>query len=68
MAKMGENSASGKAEISVPACDYRRVLEMISSKWTVLVLHALEDGSKRYRQLERLIEDISQKMLTQTLR
>lgn len=67
-AKMGENVTDGKAEISVTACDYRRVLEMISSKWTVLILHALEDGSQRYRQLERLIEDISQKMLTQTLR
>jgi DNA-binding HxlR family transcriptional regulator len=58
--------ASG--DISQEDCLYRRVLELMESKWTVLVLHALDGGSQRYRQIEARIRDITQKMLTQTLR
>jgi DNA-binding HxlR family transcriptional regulator len=57
-----------KSDISDSACGYRRVLEIISSKWTVLVLHALDEGSKRYGEIGKRIEGVSQKMLTQTLR
>jgi DNA-binding HxlR family transcriptional regulator len=59
-------AASG--DISQEDCLYRRVLELMESKWTVLVLHALDGGSQRYRQIEARIRDITQKMLTQTLR
>ncbi|MDF2961636.1 MAG: HxlR family transcriptional regulator [Paenibacillus sp.] len=62
------NAAVIKPDISVSACGYRRVLEIISSKWTVLVLHALEDGRKRYGEIGKRIEGVSQKMLTRTLR
>jgi DNA-binding HxlR family transcriptional regulator len=34
----------------------------------VLVIYALADGTKRYSELQRQIEGVSQKMLTQTLR
>ncbi|CCQ95031.1 Transcriptional regulator, HxlR family [[Clostridium] ultunense Esp] len=64
MTKKAEN----KADVSVNACAYRRVLEIISSKWVVLVMHVLVEGSKRYGEIARRIEGISQKMLTQTLR
>jgi DNA-binding HxlR family transcriptional regulator len=57
-----------KPDISVSECDYRRGLDIISNKWTVLVIYALEDGSKRYGEIRRRIEGVSQKMLTQTLR
>ncbi|TDF97709.1 winged helix-turn-helix transcriptional regulator [Paenibacillus piri] len=57
-----------KPDISVTECAYRRVLEIISNKWTVLVIFALESGTNRYGEIRRRIADISQKMLTQTLR
>lgn len=57
-----------KPDISDKQCSYRRVLEVISSKWTVLVIAALAKGTMRYGDLRRRIEGISQKMLTQTLR
>ncbi|NIH78397.1 winged helix-turn-helix transcriptional regulator [Amycolatopsis viridis] len=50
------------------ACPARKVLERISDKWVTLVLAALGDGPKRYRDLTRIIAGASQKMLTQTLR
>jgi DNA-binding HxlR family transcriptional regulator len=55
-------------DISLKVCGYSRMLEIISSKWTVLVFYALENGSARYGEMGRRIEGISKKMLTQTLR
>ncbi|WP_248924441.1 winged helix-turn-helix transcriptional regulator [Paenibacillus hamazuiensis] len=57
-----------KPDISLSVCSYSKVLEIISSKWTALVLYALESGSIRYGEIRRRIEGISQKMLTHTLR
>jgi len=54
-------------EIESP-CHYRRALEVVSSKWTVLVFYELETGTKRYSDLKRRVEGVTQKMLTQTLR
>jgi DNA-binding HxlR family transcriptional regulator len=50
------------------ACPAREVLELIASKWTVLVVDALSAGAKRYSTLRQEIVGVSQKMLTQTLR
>ena len=49
-------------------CGSRKVLEIVTGKWTVLVLYALGERPLRYADLRRGIEGISQKMLTQTLR
>jgi DNA-binding HxlR family transcriptional regulator len=49
-------------------CDSRQALELISDKWTALVVYALVDGPRRHGELLRTIDGISQKMLTQTLR
>jgi len=43
-------------------------LELISDKWTILLIHALKRGTKRYSELQREIEGISQRMLIFTLR
>ncbi|MCH5583677.1 helix-turn-helix transcriptional regulator [Shimazuella sp. AN120528] len=63
-----KNVTAAKPEISVQKCSYMRVLEIVSSKWAVLIIAALADGTKRYGDLRRRIEGISQKMLTQTVR
>jgi DNA-binding HxlR family transcriptional regulator len=49
-------------------CATRQVLDLIADKWTVLIVHALADGTKRYSELRHLIEGVTHKMLTQTLR
>jgi DNA-binding HxlR family transcriptional regulator len=49
-------------------CASRRALELVSEKWTALVVYALVGGPKRHAELLRMIEGVSQKMLTQTLR
>jgi len=50
------------------ACPSRAILELIADKWTLLILPALKRGPVRNGDLMRLIEGVSQKMLTQTLR
>lgn len=50
------------------ACPTRQVLSRIADKWTTLIIGILEDGPKRFSEIQRGIEGISQKMLTQTLR
>lgn len=52
-----------------PDCPIRNVLARISSKWPMLVLFTLDrSGTLRFNALRRAMPDISQKMLTTTLR
>lgn len=50
------------------ACPTRQVINRIGDRWSLLVLYALEGGTLRFQQLRRVVEGVSQKMLTQTLR
>lgn len=49
-------------------CASRTVLDHVSSKWGVLILVALSDGTQRWSELRRRAEGISEKMLAQTLK
>lgn len=46
----------------------RQALELIADKWVVAVLYVLSGGTRRYGELQREIGEISQRMLTRTLR
>ncbi|MGH1402522.1 helix-turn-helix domain-containing protein [Acinetobacter tandoii] len=50
------------------ACPSREILEHLSSKWSLLVLHCLSEGVHRFSELKTKIEGISEKMLSQTLK
>ena len=57
------------AEYSDPSlCPVRNVLDQLGDKWSVLIITALAERPYRFGQLKREIGDISQRMLTQTLR
>jgi len=49
-------------------CPVRNVLDRISGKWHTLLISALADGPLRFGELKRALPDISQRMLTQSLR
>lgn len=52
-----------------PQCPIRNILARLSDKWSLLVLYTLvQTGVMRFGELRRAIPDISQKMLTVTLR
>ena len=49
-------------------CPVRDVMNQIAGKWSTLLLQALAERPYRFGELRRLVPDISQRMLTQTLR
>ncbi|MFB8790032.1 MAG: helix-turn-helix domain-containing protein [Potamolinea sp.] len=49
-------------------CPVERTLEVIGGRWKVLILRELFPGVKRFGQLHRALQGITQKMLTQQLR
>lgn len=49
-------------------CPSRSVFEHVTSKWAALVLIALADGPQRFGRLRILVEGVSEKMLSQSLR
>lgn len=53
----------------VPDCPIRNILARISDKWSLLVLYTLnQETVMRFNALQKSIPDISQKMLTITLK
>lgn len=57
-----------KADVYNGLCPSRQILELIGSKWSMLLLCSLRSGPMRTAELRRRLDGISQKMLTQTLR
>src|SRR5882762_7352709 len=51
-----------------PECQVRTILDRIADKWSLLVICILADGVRRFSELRREIDGISQRMLTLTLR
>lgn len=53
-----------------PDCPVRNVLARVADKWSLLLLHELQQRGlpMRFSELQRAVPDISQKMLTTTLR
>lgn len=49
------------------ACPSRSVLDHVTSRWGVLVLVALLEGTHRFSELRRKVAGVSEKMLAQTL-
>ena len=52
----------------LPACPVELTLLLISNKWKVLIIRDFLDGTKRFSELKRSINNISQKVLTSNLR
>ena len=50
------------------ACDLRDLLDRLADKWSLLVVELLGDSTRRFSDLRREIDGISQRMLTLTLR
>ena len=56
------------AELNFDNCPVRDMMQQIGGKWSTLMIEALSARPYRFGELRRKIPDISQRMLTQTLR
>lgn len=64
--KAEKDSSYGDAYCETCSC--RDVLDLVGSKWSVLVIGKLQERTHRFGELRRAVPGITQKMLTQTLR
>lgn len=55
-------------EGDLAACPVRDVIDRVGDKWSVLLLLELSGGPRRFMVLRRALPDISQRMLTKSLR
>ena len=55
------------ADVFVPNCPSRVLLDHVTSRWGVLVLVALSDGTMRWGEIRRRLQGVTEKMLAQTL-
>lgn len=60
-------AALARGDLFAQQCPSREVLKHVTSRWGVLVLVALLDGTLRFSDLRRKISGVSEKMLAQTL-
>lgn len=54
-----------------PACPVRNILARLCDKWALLVLYILDKSDKRsmrFKELKQFMPDITQRMLSMTLR
>ena len=57
-------------DVHFPECPIRNVIARFGDRWSILILLTLEPAKEpmRFKEIEQAIPDISQKMLTRTLR
>lgn len=65
---MGAMMVEFEGKVDSSKCPMRDVLDHIGDKWSSLLMVALGCRPHRFGELKRAVPDISQRMLTQTLR
>ena len=56
-----------RGNVLASACPSRQILNHLTSRWGALVLVSLHSGTKRFSELSRAIDGVSERMLTKTL-
>lgn len=56
-----------KLPSNLPACPVEVTLLLLSNKWTILILRDLFTGTKRFGELKKSLNGVSQKVLTANL-
>ena len=56
-----------RGNVLASACPSRQILQHLTSRWGALVLVSLHSGTKRFSELRRAIDGVSERKLTKTL-
>ncbi|WP_033217869.1 winged helix-turn-helix transcriptional regulator [Kitasatospora phosalacinea] len=65
--RVQELTGGPQPDVNSASCPSRGILEHVTSRWAVLVLTVLLDGTHRFSELRRTVGGVSEKMLAQTL-
>lgn len=57
----------GRGYVLAMQCPSRPILQHLTNRWGVLVMIVLMKGTKRFSEIRKEIEGVSERMLTQTL-
>ncbi len=57
-----------KKSLDKISCPIERVAQLLSDRWTILIVRDLLDNKKRFCELERSLEEISTRTLTTKLK
>lgn len=57
-----------KGRVLSKDCPSRAILNHLTSRWGVMVMIVLLDGTKRFGEIRREIEGVSERMLSETLK
>lgn len=75
MTTLPSSAAADPSDSSQPAdppqptgCPLTAALNAIGGKWNMICLYWLDSGTRRFNELQRLMPEISHKVLTATLR
>uniref|UniRef100_UPI00403F0762 winged helix-turn-helix transcriptional regulator n=1 Tax=Oceanobacillus sp. FSL W7-1293 TaxID=2921699 RepID=UPI00403F0762 len=52
----------------LPFCPVATTVDLIGNKWKLLIMRELLTGTKRFNEIHKAIDGISQKVLTENLR
>jgi DNA-binding HxlR family transcriptional regulator len=64
----GTSKSLGHMAGTDAGCEVRQILDRVADKWSLLVIVLLADRTRRFTELRREIDGISQRMLTLTVR
>src|SRR5580704_10196267 len=64
----GVTGGNQPGDVFDPNCPSRVLLDHVTSRWGVLVLVALSNGTMRWGEIRRWVKGVTEKMLAQTLR
>lgn len=57
-----------KKKKELPACPVATLVSLIGDKWKLLIIRNLKSRTLRFNELQRDLDGISQKVITETLR
>ena len=55
-------------DVYAAQCPCRAMLDLLANKWSALAIGTMEEGPQRFGELQRRLQGVSPKVLTQTLR
>ena len=63
-----DEAACDRNDVYAAACPCRDMLDLLANTWSALAIGALEDGPLRFGELKRILEGVTPKVLSATLK